>query len=63
MSDAKELERVRARCERLEVTLGSERYLRRVLALKLLDEGMSERAVGKLAGVSGAAIHQWRSSR
>jgi len=58
--DAERLMEVCNHCEYLEVSLKSERDLRRSLALNLLDEGLSERAVGKLAGVSGSAVHQWR---
>ncbi len=35
---------------------------RRLLGQKLLVLGVTERAVGKLAGVSGAAVHGWRKA-
>lgn len=36
------------------------RRRRTMLALKLFEMGLSERAIGGLAGVSGACVHQWR---
>lgn len=33
---------------------------RRRVALELLAEGISERQVARLAGVSGPRVHQWK---
>jgi hypothetical protein len=56
-----QLRKVAAEFVRLEMALTSARRRRTMLALDLLSAGLSERAVGNMAGVSGAAVHQWRS--
>jgi uncharacterized small protein (DUF1192 family) len=50
------------RLERLDQQRWELQDERRALALMLVREGMSEREVGRLAGVTGVAIHQWKEA-
>jgi len=54
------LERERELLDERERMAKASRDRVRILALKLIGLGVTERAAGELAGVSGPAVHGWK---
>lgn len=58
-----EIDQLRRDIDRHEVALKSFRHRRNTLILQLLDDGLSQREIATLAGVSGPYINQLANPR